>query len=470
MRRSQDYISDWLSVYAHSAFYPGRRERNYNIRQGINYRHFFYNLLPREQEQEILRTLQEIVSQARQTIPYYAEKLRSFPADFPRSWAEYRLLEPLGKKDINEKRKQLLNPTLPFHRLVACATSGSTGEPTTVYTSQADLGWRLAGEQYYYSLLDSSRGKRIARLYGGAVGLHRGSALLHKLKNWSLNRLHYDCLSLDEEYLMSVHASFTKFAPDLLIAYSSALYLLALLLERKAICPTYPQQAILCAAEKLEDYQRTVVERVFSVPVVERYGSRDIGQMAYQLPRQGLDFQIDRCACLIEPDGVPDENGVAPILVTTLRNQAMPLLRYRIEDLARFPLDWSPEQSVTSLAAIVGRTCDYILLPGNKKISGGMMDILFQDKEVQSYQVIQAADASVRVNIVPGPNFNGVQREQIQRLIRAHLSGVAVEFEYLSEIKRTTANAKLRPVISHLARSSSLSDQQSLASDVCAAQ
>ena len=468
--KGQDYISEWLSAYTHSALYPGRQERNYHIRQGINYRHLFYNLSPVEQERETLRTLQKIVAKARQSIPYYTDKLRSFPADFPRSLAEYRLLEPLSKKDIKEKKGQLLTSTLPFHKLVACATSGSTGEPTTVYSSQADLGWRLAGEQYYYSLLDCPRGKRVARLYGGEVEASRNKAFLHKLKNWFLNRLHYDCLRLDEEYLMQVHARFMKFAPNLVIAYSSAIYLLALLLERKGLRPTYPQQAILCAAEKLEDHQRVVVERVFSVPVVERYGSRDIGQMAYQLPGQGLDFQIDRCACLIEPDGVPDENGVAPILVTTLRNEAMPLLRYRIEDLACFSSTWSPEQSVTSLTAIIGRTCDYILLPGDKKISGGMMDILFQDKEVQAYQVIQSADASVRVKIVPGPSFNGVQREQVQRLICSHLHGLAIEFEYLTEIKRTTANAKLRPVISHLALSSTFSDQPSLESDVFAAQ
>lgn len=469
MSRVQDYISKWLSAYTHSPVYSHYRERNAHIRQGLDYRYFFYKLSPLEQEQEILRTLQKVVSHARQTTPYYADKLRDFPSHFPQSLTDYRLLEPLSKKDIKEKKDQLITSTFPFDNLIACATSGSTGEPTTVYSSQADLGWRLAGEQYYYSLLGSSRGKRVARLYGGEIEGTPNSVKLHNLKNWFLNRLHYDCLELNEEYLTQVHRGFTKFAPDLVIAYSSAIYLLALLLERKALRPTYPQQAILCAAEKLEDYQRTVVERVFGVPVVERYGSRDIGQMAYQLPGQGRDFQIDRCACLLEPDGAPDENGVAPILVTTFRNQAMPLLRYRIEDLARFSSDWSPQQSVTSLRSIVGRTCDYILLPGDKKISGGMMDILFQDKEVNAYQVIQAADASVRVKIVPGPNLKDAQREQIQRLIRAQLSGVAVEFEYLTEIKRTTAHAKLRPVISHLALSSSLADQQHLASDVFSA-
>ncbi len=455
-------MGQWLSAFTFSRYYPGRQLQNLNFQQGLAYRRSFYTQSAVEQQRATLVSLQQTVTYARHYVPYYKDKLASLPDDFPRSFAEYRSIATLDKETIRSRRKDLLSQEFITAQLIPCATSGSTGEPTVVYASQADIGWRLAGEQYYYSLLYSPRGKRVGRLYGGEI--ETGPYRLHvrRLKNWALNRLQYDCLTLDEDYLLQVHRGFTQFAPDILIAYSSAIYLLALTLERKRIRPTYPRQVILCAAEKLENYQRTVVERVFGVPVVERYGARDIGQMAYQLPGQGQDFQVDCCSCLIEPDGEPDENGMAPVLVTTLRNQAMPLLRYRIEDLARFPLDWTPERTVTSLAEIVGRTCDYIVLPGNKKVSGGMMDILFQDKDINAYQVLQQADASVRVKIVPGPTLNLAQRKDIQRIIRAHLAGVAVEFEYPTEIKRTTAHAKLRPVISQLALASQIPDRQYL--------
>ena len=449
--RVQDYIGRWSNACSYSTAYPGRKERNTDIKRGADYRSSFYNSSLEEQNTETLKRLREIVAYARRSTLYYAEKLRSFPPDFPKSFGDYRQLIALDKATVKAHKNALLSWEFDPAQLIACATSGSTGEPTVVYASQSDIGWRLSGEQYYYAQLNCPGGKRVGRLYGGEVEEGYKSVLLRQLKNWAFNRLQYDCLTLDEDYLLQVHTGFTRFSPNIIIAYSSAIYLLALALERKHIRPTYPQQVILCAAEKLENHQRAVVERVFGVPVVERYGSRDIGQMAYQLPGQGRDFQIDRCSCLIEPDGLPDENGLAPVLVTTLRNQAMPLLRYRIEDLARFPLDWTPDQAVTSLSEIVGRTCDYILLPGNKKVSGGMMDILFQDKDVNAYQVIQQTDTSVRVKIVPGPKLNDAQRREIQRIIRHHLIGLTVEFEYPTEIKRTTAHAKLRPVISHLA-------------------
>ena len=461
----QDVTGQLLSAFTFSRWYPGRQLQSLNFKQGIEYRQSFYAQSLPEQHRANLASLQETVQYARRNVPYYADKLSGLPDDFPKSFADYRILAPLDKDTIRTRKNDLLSQEFSSAQLIACSTSGSTGEPTVVYSSQADIGWRLSGEQYYYSLLNCPRGKRVGRLYGGEVENSLPSLYFRQLKNWALNRLQYDCLTLDEDYLLKAHIGFTRFVPDIIIAYSSAIYLLALVLERKHIRPTYPQQVILCAAEKLENYQRALVERVFGVPVVERYGSRDMGQMAYQLPGQGQDFQVDRCSCLIEPDGVPDENGVAPVLVTTLRNQAMPLLRYRIEDLARFPLDWTPDQAVTSLSEIIGRTCDYILLPGNKKVSGGMMDILFQDKDVNAYQVVQQADASVQVKIVPGPKLNLAQRNEIQRIIRAHLVGVAVEFEYPTEITRTTAHAKLRPVISQLALSSQVRDRQYLESD-----
>lgn len=448
-----------MNAFTFSRWYPGRHTQSLSFKEGLEYRHTFYQKNALEQNRAQLSTLQKVVQQARQSVPYYKEKLRALPDDFPKSFADYRRLAPLDKATIKTRKNDLLAQDCNPAQLIACATSGSTGEPTVIYISQSANGWRLSGEQYYYALLGCRPGKRVARLYGGEVESKSNRLHLGQLKNWAFNRLYYDCLTLDEEYLLKTHAGFKRFAPDIIIAYSSAIYLLALTLERKRIRPNYPRQVILCAAEKLETYQRVVVERVFGVPVVERYGSRDVGQMAYQLPGPGRNFQIDRCSCLIEPDGLPDENGLASVLVTTLRNPVMPLLRYRIDDLARFPRDWTFDQPVTFLSEIVGRTCDYILLPGGKKVSGGVMDILFQDRDVNAYQVVQRSDTSVCVKIVPGPTLNITQRGEIQRIIRAHLIGVPLDFEYPAEIPRTTAHAKLRPVISHLAVVSSDSGQ-----------
>jgi phenylacetate-CoA ligase len=457
--RVQDITGKLLSAYAFSRWYPGRRVQSLSFKEGLDYRHAFYRKSALEQSRAQLTALQRIVQQARQNVPYYAEKLQDFPNDFPKSFADYRSLAPLDKATIKTRNNDLLSQEYNPAQLIACATSGSTGEPTVIYISQAANGWRLSSEQYYYALLGCRPGKRVARLYGGEVESKSNRLHFGQLKNWAFNRLYYDCLTLDEEYLLNAHAGFTRFAPDIIIAYSSAIYLLALTLERNGFRPKYPRQVILCAAEKLETYQRMVIERVFGVPIVERYGSRDVGQMAYQLPGQGRDFQTDRCSCLIEPDGLPDENGLASVLVTTLRNPAMPLLRYRIDDLARFPRDWTSEQPVTFLSDIIGRTCDYILLPGGKKVSGGMMDILFQDRDVNAYQVVQRADTSVCVKIVPGPTLNVAQRSEIQRIMREHLVGVVLDFEYPTELPRTTAHATLRPVISHLATVSSGSGQ-----------
>ena len=446
--RIQDFTGRLLGKFAYSQWFPGRQETGRSFVEGMNYRRNFFNLSRARQDVEVLKTLQQTVRKARQDVPYYAEKLRDFPAAFPQSFAEYSALPTLDKATIRDQKKDLISREFNLSELIACSTSGSTGEPIVVYSSKKDVGWRLSGEQYYNEILGCPRGTRLGKFYGGELDINSKSRL-RQLKNWAFNCLQLDCLRLDEKYLLEVHARLTKFSPDMLVAYSSAIYLLALTLQRNSLHPNYPAQVIVAAAERLEKYQREVIENVFGLPVVERYGSRDVGQMAYQMPGNQKEMQIDRAYCLLEPDGEPDENGLAPILVTTLRNQAMPLLRYRIEDLACFPNDEKSSGTVTSLGEVVGRTLDYISLPDQRKIFGGMLGLLFQNKDILAYQVIQNADSSVQIKIVPGPNLTKDERKTMQLTMQENLRGLRLEFEYPMMIERSTATAKLRPVISY---------------------
>ena len=446
--RIQDFTGRLLGKFAYSQWLPGRQEISRSFAEGMNYRRNFFSLSHARQDVEVLKTLQQTVRKARQDVPYYAEKLRDFPSDFPQSLAAYSSLPALDKTTIRDRKKDLISQEIKSSELIACSTSGSTGEPIVVYSSKKDVGWRLSGEQYYNEILGCARGTRLGKFYGGELDINAKSRV-RRFKNWAFNCLQLDCLRLDEKYLLEVHARLTRFSPDMLVAYSSAIYLLALTLQRNSLQPNYPAQVIVAAAERLEKHQREVIENVFGLSVVERYGSRDVGQMAYQMPGNQKEMQIDRAYCLLEPDGEPDENGLAPILVTTLRNHAMPLLRYRIEDMARFPNDEKSSGTVTKLGEVVGRTLDYISLPDQRKIFGGMLGLLFQNKDILAYQVIQNADSSVQIKIVPGPNLTKDERRTMQLTMQENLRGLRLEFEYPTMIERSTATAKLRPVISY---------------------
>ena len=318
MTRLRDWVGQLSAAWTWSEWRPGRRRMNQAFRLGIETRRRFNALSEQEQAAEMLKSLQAIVRHARSSVPFYSNLMRDLPSDFPASFADYRKLTPLDKTAIRSEQDRLLSALWPENQLIHDATGGSTGEPVVIYSSPEDLGWKLSGQQYYQSLLGCPHGSRIATLYGGELDVTATPSRQARLKNWLSNYSPHGCFRLDEPYLMEVHRAFSRFQPDMIVAYASAVHLLAITLEQNNQHPTYPRKVIVTGAEKLESHQRAAVERVFSVPVVERYGSRDVSMMAYQIPGHGNDFWVDRCYCLIEPDGSPDEHGQAPILVTTL--------------------------------------------------------------------------------------------------------------------------------------------------------
>ncbi len=89
---------------------------------------------------------------------------------------------------------------------------------------------------------------------------------------------------------------------------------------------------ILCSYEFVSVVHRKILQRVFGVPIFNLYGSTEAGHLLME------NDHGEMTACLenvyYEIVG-PDERGVGELVVTTLTNDIMPLLRYRTGDLAQ---------------------------------------------------------------------------------------------------------------------------------------
>jgi phenylacetate-CoA ligase len=88
---------------------------------------------------------------------------------------------------------------------------------------------------------------------------------------------------------------------------------------------------ILASYEFVSIVHRKILERVFGVPVFNLYGSTETGHLLMENER-GEMKSSDDTAFLEIVDA--DPHGVGDLVVTTLTNHYMPLLRYRIGDLA----------------------------------------------------------------------------------------------------------------------------------------
>ena len=87
---------------------------------------------------------------------------------------------------------------------------------------------------------------------------------------------------------------------------------------------------ILCSYEFVSVVHQRILERVFGVPVLNLYGSTETGHLLMENERG--EMKPATSAVYYEIIDA-DEQGVGELIVTTLTNDIMPLLRYRVGDL-----------------------------------------------------------------------------------------------------------------------------------------
>ena len=104
----------------------------------------------------------------------------------------------------------------------------------------------------------------------------------------------------------------------------------ALFCERQGI--KFPSvKFILVSYEFVSVVHRAIMQRVFGVPVFNFYGSTETGHLLMENERGEMKACLDLAFYEVVE---PDERGVGDLVVTTLTNDFMPLVRYRIGDLA----------------------------------------------------------------------------------------------------------------------------------------
>ena len=189
-----------------------------------------------------------------------------------------------------------------------------------------------------------------------------------------------------------------------------------------------------------------MIEEAFGRPVHERYGSRDAGCLGVQLDPNSLGYTIDWSYTLVEPELPQPES---PILITKLQADAMPMIRYRIGDIGRFPADSKPGHPTFVLLDVLGRLLDRIVMPDGRWVAGQEVPHLLKDYPVREFLFWQRQDHSVELQIVLQNGFDESSLRKIEETLTANLPGLPITIELTEAVVRTKSN-KWRPVISEV--------------------
>ncbi len=422
--------------------------RWWRYREGMRFRQEAASWSPERRESWVLAALRRAVRHAYDTTPLYRRLWHDVGFD-PRSdfeHDEFARVPIVRRADLQESTADALATSVVARDRRRDATGGSTGQPLTLWTGPEERGWRASGTETFLRRLGVPTGVRTAFIWGHHLDPVAQDSLSTRIIDAVANRERLEALRLSPERLLEYHRRLQASRPACVVAYASTLAdLAAAVLDQGGGTPDYPVRCFVTGGEKLHRSQRELVERVFGKPVHERYGSRDVGNMAFQYDPAGTGvLEVDWALVHVEP-AAPEP--VSPVLVTKLHGDAMPLIRYAIDDMASFPGEARPGRPVFELRDIMGRSTDRIVLPSGRWVHGIHFPHLMKDFPVRDFQVVQSRDLAVEVRFVPGLNFTAAHRVAVEQTLRANLPGLPLTFLEVTAIPRTAAN-KWRPVIS----------------------
>ena len=280
--------------------------------------------------------LQSIIALAATRVPNYREQWRKLDWKSVRSAADLSILPRLDKQSIQQNEEAFIVEGLDPRYLWMEKTSGTTGSALRIYWPMSMLPkWWAITEVMIRNV--ASVGQHIPRAMMGGRPIVPGSTMYPPY--WRFNR------RWRQLYLSSYHLSRTTVSDYVtgirdhgsqwITGYGSAIAALAECALEAGI-PPVPLRAVIVSGDTLLAGMRASIERFFQCQCFDSYGQCEGVSMAMECPhgRMHIIPQVGILEILRE-DGSPCKPGeVGEMVATSLLNNAMPLVRYRLGDYA----------------------------------------------------------------------------------------------------------------------------------------
>lgn len=370
--------------------------------------------------------LRAALNHANDTVPFYREWFAAHglrEQDFGEVDA-LRLLPPLTKSAISAAGEQMISTSVPRNTVRRDSTGGSTGEPLYFYVNEARKSWVRALTMRENLWLGCRPGDRIARFWGSGKDF-QAPATFRNTMSAVLVRRHrvFNAYQLTDEKVDHFLDGLDSYRPVLIVAYARAMYAAACRLQRTGRTP-YRPKAIVITAESVSDEERDVIREAFAVPVVNRYASREVGQVASGCGRSSLLHVNDESVVVqLEPLEGAAAGDAGRLVTTDLANPVMPLIRYDTGDhgipaVARCPCG----RPSTVLGGVEGRILDLFARVDGGRVPGLAFVHLFrQGQAIKTFQIVQHSLRDVEVRLVLEAPLTAAEWQAIEDGIRALL-------------------------------------------------
>lgn len=364
--------------------------------------------------------IEQVAAHAHAQSVFWRGRLNAAGYGAGRSW--WDALPILTRKEAQDAGVRLMARRVPpSHGAVGRAkTSGSTGTPLEIAkTELALLFWKAITVRDSLWHGRDLRGKLAAIRVG--AGEQKGS-------NWGDAYDGYECgpaVAFDAREDVDRQLDWLRDEqPQILLTHPSNLRALAVRSQERP-CPLPSLREARTYSERLPDDLRDQVRSAWGIEVSDLYSANEVGYVALQCPQSNL-YHVQAEDVMVEvigEDGRPCSAGESGrVVVTSLHNFAMPLLRYDLGDVATVGGPCRCGRTLPTLEAILGRTRNMMRLPGGRTSWPGFpMDTLVRLGAIRELKMIQHSLEEIEVLMVLGRELTSEEEKTLCDAIRTRL-------------------------------------------------
>ena len=372
---------------------------------------------------EMLEKIRASIRHAMEGGAFYAQRFAGINADDIRTEEDFRKLPFTDKGDLRGAYPLGLQ-AVPDEQVVRIhSSSGTTGTPVIIpYTAQDVTDWAIMFERCYrvagITNLDRIQVTPGYGLWTAGIGFQNGAERLGAMV------IPMGPGNTEKQLRMMVDLKST-----VLCATSSYALLLAEEIERRGIKDQIHLKKGVIGSERWGEKMRRRIEGELGVQLYDIYGLTEIYGPGIAIScdyEDGMHYWDDYVYCeVIDPktgENVPD-GTMGELVITTLRKQGAPLIRYRTHDLSRILTGSCPcGCPYPRIDTILGRTDDMVKVKGVNIFPAQIEEMLREVEGTSSeYQVmIDHLNGRDIMTIFFETNLTDDARRHLENAVRDH--------------------------------------------------
>ncbi|MHC4281069.1 MAG: phenylacetate--CoA ligase family protein, partial [Planctomycetota bacterium] len=395
--------------------------------------------------------LQHLLKHAYENVPYYKRILSEVGVIHGGRviLENFHKIPLLTKEVIRNEGNNLYSRDYKKRHWYYNSSGGSTGEPVKFIQDRNYQSWGMAGRFYFNLIGNKEVGEPELKLWGSERDILQGrDKVSTRLRRWIFNTELLNAYRMSNEDMMKHIERCNQVKPKQIWAYTDSMYKLSRFVEIRQLSVHFPK-SIICTTANLLPQARRYIEKTFGCKVLNQYGSREVGTIACECEiQEGLHiFTPLQKLEILNSKGQPvKDEEVGEIIITTLNNYSMPLIRYRIGDTGCFSNKMcSCGRGFPLLKEVTGRVFAHFLKKDGSVIHSQFFVALFFFKPwVREFKVVQKDYELIEILVALEQEVDQGDVEVITGKIKEVMGqNCKVEFKFVDEVPPTDSGKYL---------------------------